>query len=372
MPVRPTPSSSVRRRARIAARALPLLLAAALPLQAAQAADVQFKPTGVAMYDLVDFDGARGDASVDRVRSARIGFKLGDKDRWMLNVEHELTDRSTPDLFLQLQLARGHSLRLGQFKQSFGLEDATSARQTPLMENSLSSVFAISRRIGAGYTWAGERNSLNASVFGKRLDGKNEGSGAAVRGTRVLARWDDGLVHVGASAALDRPDNERARFAAKSETAFAPYSTIDSGVVAGASRVARYGGEFLALSGPWSLQAEAAQVHVSAAGADFDGHGGYAMLGYSPSGHARSYKAGTVGAPALAGGPAWELFLRHSRLDLDDGPRAGGRQHDWALGATVHLNAHVRVMANVIAADVRRGGASEHPRIAQLRMQLAF
>lgn len=63
---------------------------------------------------------------------------------------------------------------------------------------------------------------------------------------------------------------------------------------------------------------------------DFRGRGGYALASWSPSGHARTYRNGSVGAPALDGGRAWELFVRYSALDLDldDGAARGGRQSD--------------------------------------------
>lgn len=359
-------------RHRLRAHRLCALFATALPVLASAAEPVRFAPTGLLTYDQVEFDGNdRGSESTDKVRSARLGFKVGSKGRWQLHVEHEFTDRSTPDAYLKWQLPRGQSLRVGQFKQPFLLEDATSVRQTPLMEASLLGSFAISRRLGAAYTRADDDASFNAALFGQRLDGKNAGLGAATRATWVLARSDAGLVHVGLGAAQERPDARVARFASKSETGFAPYNAIDTGSLAGTRRIGRYGGELLALHGPWSLQAELAQAHVTRDDGDFHGHGGYAMLGWSP-GHVRDYSAGSVGAPELDGGPAWELFLRHSRLDLDDGQVQGGRQHDWAAGVTFHANDHLRLMANYIAADVRRGGANSHPRIAQLRVQLAF
>ncbi len=295
-----------------------LVLAAStvLPLHA-HADNVSFKPTGVIYYDALDADAdVKPFEDVDKVRSARLGFVLKGGDRWQFNVEHEFTDRSTPDVVLQVTPSKGHTLRLGQFKQPFLLEDATSARQTPLMEASLLGAFALGRRIGLGYGYANGDYAANATVFGKRLDGKNEGLGMATRASRVLHYGDD-LVHLGIGASVDSPDSDTARFSSKPESALATSSLVDTGTLAGVDRIARAGVEALWISGAWSLQGEAAAVRASRDAADLRGSGGYAMASWSPSGHRRNYKAGTVSSPTLGDGMAWELFVRYSALDLN-------------------------------------------------------
>ena len=348
------------------------LAAAVLPF-CAHAGAVSFKPTGVVYYDGVD---ARPDVKpfedVDKVRSARLGFVAKAGDRWQLNVEHEFTDRSTPDAFLQFTPAKGHVLRLGQFKQPFLMEDATSARQTPLMEASLLGSFALGRRIGLGYAWSDADHAINAAVFGKRLDGKNEGFGAAVRASRALHLGDD-LLHLGVGASVDSPDSETARFSSKPEAALATSSLVDTGTLADVQRTSRAGLEALWIAGPWSLQAEAAAVHSHRDGApDLRGTGGYALASWSPTGHRRNYKAGTVTAPTLGDATAWELVVRYSVLDLDSAASQGGVQADWNFGATWYLNAYARVMANYVVADSRRRGIDDDPRLLLMRLQLQF
>lgn len=348
------------------------LVAIFLPL-CAHAGAVSFKPTGVVYYDGVDaHPDVKPFEDVDKVRSARLGFVAKAGDRWQLNVEHEFTERSTPDAFLQFTPAKGHVLRLGQFKQPFLMEDATSSRQTPLMEASLLGSFAIGRRIGLGYAGSDADHAINAAVFGQRLDGKNEGIGAAVRASRALHFGDD-LLHLGVGASVDSPDTQTARFSSKPEAALATSSLVDSGTLDDVARTTRAGLEALWIAGAWSVQAEAAAVRSQRDGtADLRGTGGYALASWSPSGHRRNYKGGTVTSPTPGDAMAWELVVRYSVLDLDSAASQGGVQADWNVGATWYLNPYARVMANYVMADSRRRGVNDDPRLLLMRVQLQF
>lgn len=348
-----------------------LAIAASTLPSPAHAEGVSFKPTGVIYYDALDADAdVKPFDDVDKVRSARLGFVLKGND-WQFNVEHEFTERSTPDVVLQLTPAKGHTVRVGQFKQPFLLEDATSARQTPLMEASLLGAFALGRRIGLGYGYANGDYAVNGAMFGQRLDGKNQGVGVAARASRAL-HSDEDLLHLGVGVAFDAPGNESARFSSKPESALATSSLVDTGTLAGVDHVTRAGVEALWISGAWSLQGEAATVRGRRDAADLRGNGGYALASWSPSGHRRNYKAGTVSSPTLGDGMAWELFLRYSTLDLNSAASNGGHQSDWNLGATWYVNAYARVMANYIIADSRRRGVDDDPRLLQMRLQLQF
>lgn len=351
---------------------LALVIATALPA-IAHAGDVSFKPTGVVYYDAVQADSdVKPFADVDKVRSARLGFVLKGGERWQFNVEHEFTDRSTPDVVLQLTPVKGHTLRVGQFKQPFLMEDATSARQTPMMEASLAGAFAFGRRIGVGYGFTSGDVVVNGAVFGQRLDGKNEGVGATARASRAL-RLGDALLHLGAGAAIDTPDSATARFSSKPESALATSSLVDTGTLSDADHTTRAGLEAAWIDGPWSVQAEAVAVRSSRdAGADLRGSGGYALASWSPSGHRRNYKAGTIASPTIGDAMAWELFVRYSTLDLNSAASNGGHQADWNFGATWYVNRYVRMMANYVVADSRRRGIDDDPRLLQARLQLAF
>ena len=54
------------------------------------------------------------------------------------------------------------------------------------------------------------------------------------------------------------------------------------------------------------------------------------------------------------GSGAWELALRWSYIDLNDGAVAGGYLDDTTLGLNWYLNSYMRLMFNWIHADQDR------------------
>jgi phosphate-selective porin OprO/OprP len=172
---------------------------------------------------------------------------------------------------------------------------------------------------------------------------------------------------------VDSPDSDTARFSTKPESALATSSLVDTGTLGDVERIGRAGLEGLWISGPVSLQGEVAAVDARRTGApDLRGVGGYALASWSPSGHRRNYKAGTVSSPTLGDGMAWEFVLRYSALDLDSSASRGGVESDWNVGATWYPSPYARVMANYVVADSRRRGVNDDPRLFQMRLQLQF
>ncbi|SDD61319.1 OprO/OprP family phosphate-selective porin [Aquimonas voraii] len=358
---------------------LGLALGAGLGASAAQAQALPqgwtLTPTLSANYDWLRVDeDARAFPDVRDFRRARIGITIKSGERWQLRGEHDVEERTAPELSFQWFLGGGRHLRFGQFKHPFLLDDVINERQTPLMEQSLTAAYAVSRRLGVAYGQSNERHSFDLSLFDKRLDGRFEGSGLATRYTRVLSRSGEGLLHVGGSLAIDSPRSDSARWNVRPESGIASRSLVDTGTFADVDQNQRFAAEALWLHGPWSLQAEHAigRSTRSQAG-DFSSNASYALISWSPSGHARSYKSGVVGSPKAGEGEMpWELFLRFSRIDLDDAPVLGGTQRDWTLGATWYVHPNVRLLANYTAVRSARRGVADDPNLLQFRIQLSY
>jgi len=73
----------------------------------------------------------------------------------------------------------------------------------------------------------------------------------------------------------------------------------------------------------------------------------------------------------------WELALRHSFLDLNDGEIKGGKERNFTLAINWYLKSNMRVMFNYVRADVEDrdnsrviddGGAN----IFQTRFHISF
>lgn len=354
--------------------ALFLALAMAAPAAMAQSLPFEISPIANVQYEWAQVDSDRvADRSDEGFRRARLGLRLKDRDnRWQFVADHDLADRTPPDAYLELTPAAGHALRFGQFKQPFSLEDANSDKHTALLEPSMVGVFAISRRIGAEYARFGQAGTVNVAVFGQRLDGTRESLGATMRGTRVLFNDGGNVAHLGLSVASERPDEDTTSFSANPGTVFTTLRAASTGTIAGVDRIDRAALEGLWIHQAWTVQAELAQVAVRRDGADVSGDASSVLLTWSPSGDVRAYKRGVASAPSFDGSAAWELALRWSAIDLDDGAVRGGRADSLGIAATCYLHKNVRLIANVLQLDTRRRGVEDRPLVAGVRLQLTY
>lgn len=371
-PTCPGPGIRTNRLARLSAWCA---LAAALPAAHAAGRAVDFAPTANVQYEWTQVDSGHGGADgEDGFRRARVGFRLQGRDKhWQFVAEHDFADRTPADAYVEWTPAQGQSLRIGQFKQPFTLEDANSDKQTAFLEPSFVGVFAISRRIGVDYGRYGKRGTLDVALFDQRLDGTNASRGATVRGTWVVLAGDANLLHVGASLASESPDTPRASFSANPGTVFTGMRVASTGAITGVERLDRAALEALWLHGAWSLQAETAQVRARRdAAAAFRGNASSVLLTWSPDGGARSYKRGVAAAPAPKGQALWELGLRWSAIDLDDAGVAGGRADSLGASATCYLNKYVRVIGDVVHVDSHRRGIDSAPQVVGVRLQFTY
>ncbi len=112
---------------------------------------------------------------------------------------------------------------------------------------------------------------------------------------------------------------------------------------------------------------------------NFDGY--YVQASYFLTGEHRSYSksSGIFGSVkpnrnfSLDGGlGAWELALRLSELDLDDGPIYGGREQNISVGVNWYLNPVMRIMFNYINADIDHALYGGDINIFQTRFQFQF
>lgn len=348
------------------------LLAAALALAAFAAhAAPDIAPTANVQYDVAHLDGAgAGDDATSAFRRARLGFKA-QGTRWQFVAEHDFADRTPADAWLEFTPAKGHALRVGQFKQPFLLEDAISDKQSPMLETSPLGAFAFGRRIGAEYARYGSRGTLNVAAFDQRVDGTQKSRGATLRGTWLLRQGGGEILHVGGSLAFDRPGNARASFSTNAGTPLIVARLAGSGTLRGVDRIDRAGVEAVWIRGAGSVQAEAARLAVHRDGAPtYDADAQSVTATWSPTGQARSYKRGVPGTVAANGHVAWELAARWSAIDFDDGGIAGGRVRQVAVSAISTLNPHLRIGGSLVRSTAH--GRAANPLLATVRVQLTY
>jgi phosphate-selective porin OprO/OprP len=274
-------------------------------------------------------------------------------------------------------------VRVGHFKEPFSLEELTSSKYITFMERSLPNAFAPSRNTGLGFltTLLDERMTLAAGVF-RETDDFGDDTGDtyqfAGRATGTPLFVDDGeqLVHLGFSYRHTNADSDELRFRQRPEVHISP-RFVDTDAFA-ADSANTYDFEAAAVFGPLSVQGEymLADVDSSATGdPTFDGW--YAYATWFLTGEHRVYDAAEGAFDRvkphrnfLQGGPgAFELGVRYSTIDLDDGEARGGELDDITAGLNWYLNPNTRVMLNYVRADVDGVGEAN---AFQTRFQIDF
>lgn len=342
--------------------------------------------SGVAQMDAIWFsqDAANmavvGDAQdVAGFRRARIGANGNLADNVAYRMEYDFGFPGRPNFtdvwFDVADLPMVGNLRVGQWKQPFSMEPATSFRETMFMERSLAFALVPFRQIGAGVydtlldesaTYAVSAYRFPTDAFGNAAG--DEGYGMSTRETMLLWSNECGdTLHVGASYTFNESATDTIRIRSTPEVGFTQLdfnnSTnfpipffVDTGVLP----IANYqvvGAELAGGVGSWLYQSEMMCAMVNQQGAPFlQLPGGYAQLGYVLTGERRSYnrKAAAYGrvvpdVPFGEGGPgAWEVCGRYSVLDLNDANIAGGRLQDLTFGLNWYLNKFTRFEFNYI------------------------
>lgn len=366
-------------------------------------------------------------------RRARLGAKGSVTDRmdYFMQMDFAAFGRPTfTDLYVDFKDAGPlGNVRIGQWKQPFSLEVASSFRYTTFMERAGTfQAFTPFRHLGVGFynhsedlnwTWAASYFRTGQDQFGGSLS-TDGGNGMAGRITHLLwhdnAAGDDYL-HLGAGYFLNAPPNERARFRSIPEIfvgefvvpAGEPIGTsgqavpdvangtpffVDTGVLNGTSLAQSFGTEALWVRGPLSWQTEAIGTHVdtSAVGNGFL-WGGYSQVGIFLTGEHRPYdrKAGAIDRAiplnSLSkngqGFGAWEVAARWSYLDLTDNLIRGGEMQNVTLGLNWYVNPYCKCVVNYIhtwaeSRPIRNGSIQSNQMIASetdawcMRVQLDF
>jgi phosphate-selective porin OprO/OprP len=294
-------------------------------------------------------------------------------------------DQSTAfkDVYVQVrELPMVGNVRVGHFKECFGLEQVTSDNYTTFMERSVDDegAFVPGRNDGImAYNWTENQRATwavgtftNQTGFDQPPTFVYDHWGLDFTGRVTYLPWYDepsggrGLLHTGLDYTYrSAPDNTMA-LASRPESAFAPaivnvtFTDVTNMQVAGAEAALVYG--------PLSLQSELFYSnlnHLTAASNDF--YGGYAYVSYFLTGENRPYnrkmgvfdrvqpyqdffRVHTGDGSTATGRGAWEVAYRFSYIDMLDGltTKGAGIATDHTLGLNWYLNPFTRVMFNYV------------------------
>lgn len=346
-------------------------------------------------------------ADFRRARLAATG-QAWDNVSYMLEMDFAFPGRpSFMDVWLDIDDVIGSSkLRIGQFRQPFGMDGLTSVKELTFLERGLPFAFLPFRQIGAmlhGHgkeelaTWAVAGFRFPTDVFGGNV-GDNGGYGLASRLTALLANREGRLLHAGFGYCYVDPANDQFQYRNQPEVfvgetgggvpAGVPGSVppfVDTGVIA-ARDANLLNVELATAFGSFYAQTEAVYAVVDqVAGPSVTLPGAYAHAGYFLTGESRTYngKNGVFGRvnPRCNVGKdggigAWEIAARWSYLDLNDANVQGGRLNDLTAGLNWYLNPHTKFQFNYIRAMLDKplapGAGASDADIFAMRAQVDF
>ncbi|WGS86820.1 porin [Methylomonas sp. UP202] len=374
--------------------------------------DSQTNVSGLSNHGIADPTGANTTnqlADGAGIRRARIGIEgsyfkdFGYKFEYDFARGNGTVASGLTDAFLTWNGYAPFQVKVGQFKEPFSMEEATSNRYLTFIErNNVVNTFsdndnAYKVGLGLGYSeprWtanmalqtesvgSGGASSSTSSLNTMGNTNRNNGSGDTgwgVTGRVTGLPWFEDktkFLHVGLSGSERQIDNNFLANGTYSNGGISFGNQINTNVDRTyilntgnltatngsriAQRIARFGGETALVYGPFSAQAEYIQANVSGKGYhDEMLNGWYGYASYFLTGESRAYKTST-GAwdrikpnrnfSARGGWGAWELAAGYDYLNLIDGSINGGRAQTAKFGINWYPNSHIRMMANFVHA----------------------
>ncbi len=334
--------------------------------------------------DAVDQNSVYPETEFRRLRLAVKGVFYknwqGELDLDFSDLEGGVTAPEVKDAWVAYTGFRNTTIKVGNHKPNFSMDEVTTSRWVNLIERSMiSDVFSPGRRIGVSVNKWDTAYMVGASVFGDEYnvsaadEGVSERFGWAARGVyRPIVSADGGtILHFGV-AFQNRPpqsdDGDRLRFRTRPEsrifTIFGPGGD-DGSRYLNTGRFDAESADTLGLEaafkkGRFYAQAEYMQTDVSEIDDDVNGDpefsGWYINAAWFLSGGEREYSLpdgefGRVYPTSNKG--AWELVARYSTLDLNDLSTGieGGSADNFTLGVNWYINNNFILRANYTNVD---------------------
>jgi len=338
------------------------------------------------------------------IRRARAALNMQLWKTWVSQFDVEFIQDNTieiKDMWLGYTGVHNSIVKIGNFKEPFGLETLTSSRYIPFIERPLIDNFSPDRHIGAAYSGWGPRWQATGGLFGQAVGstdavGADQGYGWTGRFTALPVKTANGLVHLGIAGSYTRPnaatsanlsDANQMRLRARPESHVNRGRFIDTGKMSNIDHEKLLGLEAAATFGSFSAQGEYnkatfARTLDTLVAPSFDGW--YGFVSWFPTGDHRPYD-NTAGEfdrviPKSHRG-ALELLARYSAADLNDSHASifGGKEAIATLGTTWYANPNVRLMLNYsfvnndqYAKGDRTYKVNDDFNVLQARLQLIF
>ena len=287
------------------------------------------------------------------------------------------------DVWLQKDNTRFGNVRIGRFRQPYGMSELTSVRELPFLERPVTFTQSPFRQTGVMLfdttpdeygTWAVSGIRFLSDNFGNVFSDTG-GYGIVSRLTRIALEWgNDRLLHFGADYSFSDPGRGQVQLVSTNEVfvgqnpnigpsglSVLPIIGVTPFVNTGlldAENVELFNVEGALALGRMAIQSEARVVRVErASGEVLSFPGAYAQLRYMMTGETIPYsrKNGVFGRivprndwNSSGGIGAWEVLGRVSHLDLNDADINGGRLTDFTVGCNWYWNRYTKMQFNWI------------------------
>ncbi len=302
------------------------------------------------------------------------------------------------------------NVRVGQWRQPFGLDELTSVRELTFFERPTMFALAPFRQTGIGFanhssdervTWATSVYGFPTDFFGDHVG--DSGFGTAARLTELLIDECDGrrIFHAGAGHVWTHPGATGSFYRNVPEYG-GPFGGAN-GTVGSVPFFVNTGTlsdpnahiinlELAGVSHSLHWQGEARYAFVDVNDTVVTLPSAYAQVGYLLTGEVRPYNKANATLGRIkplrpfgdrGGLGAWEIAARYSYIDLNPAeivaqvppvgqPAFGGRLNDTTLGLNWYLNDRTKFQFQYVQAMLDRGGIESDTNIAAFRAQLDF
>ena len=257
------------------------------------------------------------------------------------------------------------TFKVGHFKEPFSLDAMTSSKYITFMERGLSQVFFPGRNsgFGIGKPELDERMTWAAAAFRETDDFANDvGNDGSwhltgrVTGLPVYEENGSKLVHLGVSYSHQFSHKSDFSYSQRPAAHLAPI--IWDTLSLSADDVDLLGTELAVIHGPFSFQSEYMHSFMDTSMGDRNFWGAYGQVSYFLTGEQRNYDTeGGVFArvsphrnfnPSAGAWGAFELAVRYSHLDLNDGAIQGGVGNEVTAGLNWYLFPALRWTGNYL------------------------
>jgi phosphate-selective porin OprO/OprP len=279
------------------------------------------------------------------------------------------------DVFMGLRkLGPAGTFTAGHFKEPMSLEDLTGRLFLTFMERAACNAFAPGRNDGLMLN----NNFLEDGMLGvfagifKEVNDQGAGSddGSYSFTTRICAfflrdKEENRVLHLGFCYSLRNATNDTLQYRARPDVGAGSYFVDTGTFTVNETNVFNFGMTFLYRT--FHVQSEFFLADCSGAGGpDPTFNGWYVEVGWFVTGGMRQYDAErkVITRPKIernfhaggGGAGAWQVALRFDTIDLTDSGILGGVQECFTFGVNWYWNPQMRVMFNLIFADIGDGG----------------